>query len=152
MPYHFGSRCSGLLGVSVRVASGNERDSDRQNEGQQQDWAFAECAAQGCPSRFASGGNGLAQQTGREEHPEHKAGGGRMKSGSKEEGTGEAVIREGHIANDDTGDVRRQNNKNACQNRKRNGIEPPSGELLERGGREQQVPDVLSLVVYGRVP
>lgn len=75
-----------------------------------------------------------------------------MKSGSKEEGTGEAVIREGHVANDDTGDVRRQNNKNACQNRKRNGIEPPSGELLERGGREQQVPDVLSLVVYGRVP
>lgn len=149
MPYHFGSRCSGLLGVSVRVAFGNERDSDRQKEGQQQDWAFAECAVQGCPSRFASGGNGLAQQTGREEHPEHKAGGGRMKSGSKEEGTGEAVIQEGHVANDDTGDVCRQNNKNACQNRKRNGIEPPSGELLERGGWEQQVPDVLPLLYMG---
>ena len=37
-----------------------------------------------------------------------------MKSGSKEEGTGEAVIREDHVADDDTGDVCRQNNKNAC--------------------------------------
>ena len=37
-----------------------------------------------------------------------------MKSGSKEEGAGEAVIWEGHVANDDTGDVRCQNNKNAC--------------------------------------